>query len=121
MRFGKDHTGVFIRGDDAYHFWVTLERHLTGQASVIDQAGLKRLQEILASSNEHKPQKGRQNLCGFAECNLGREGAHYLIYGCIEEPIGCCSNQEDVLAEEPDATFEEVEEDKCPICSGDEN
>lgn len=117
MRFGQDATGVFIRGDNAYHYWLALERQLSGQGTVVDLATLKRLQEILASSNEHQPQKGRQNLRDFAQCTLGREGAHYLIYGLIEEPVGCCSVQEDVLSEEPHATFEEVEKEKCPICS----
>lgn len=43
---------------------------------------------------------------------------HCLIYGRLDEPIGCCfwSGREDVLAEEPDATFKPVDAANCPIC-----
>jgi hypothetical protein len=46
---------------------------------------------------------------------------HYLIWGHYykEKPIGCTwgkSGQQDVLSEEPHATFTRYSPKKCPIC-----
>ncbi len=44
---------------------------------------------------------------------------HYLIMCGSKEPIGCCSGErgkEDVLAEEPMATFVPVDPENCHIC-----
>lgn len=42
---------------------------------------------------------------------------HYLIIGAyIQKPIGCTWDRLDVLFEEPEATFEEIDPDQCPVC-----
>jgi hypothetical protein len=43
---------------------------------------------------------------------------HYLIFvpDLPKEPVGCTNDKEDVLCEEPDATFREVEIGDCSIC-----
>ncbi len=52
---------------------------------------------------------------------LNKLKLHYLIFTkYIKEPIGCtCGRQgkQDVLCEEPTATFKLVPIWKCPICS----
>ncbi len=46
---------------------------------------------------------------------------HYLIIGkYINEPIGCTcgkKGKEEVLEEEPGATFRRISKKKCPICN----
>lgn len=54
------------------------------------------------------------------EQRTSKEESHYLIYTPYSksEPVGCCSDKEDALAEEPHAKFEEVEKNECKICKG---
>lgn len=57
-------------------------------------------------------------LKALVHLHSGENDPHCLIYGSSTEPIGCCSwsAREDVLAEEPDATFRPVDAAACPIC-----
>lgn len=48
------------------------------------------------------------------------EPSHHLIIGkYIEEPIGCTYGPpfDDVLFEEPGATFQKCDPENCPICN----
>jgi hypothetical protein len=115
MRFEGDHTGLFIRGDDAYHFQFAIKAVLSGRATQIERPVLERLSELLSSTNEATDQKGRQNISPFEECTRGREGVHYYIISQILKgvAVGCCYVRDDT--EDPGATFVEVH-GKCTIC-----
>ncbi|MFI5296913.1 MAG: hypothetical protein ACHREM_02350 [Polyangiales bacterium] len=73
MKFGDDWTGVFIRGDDAFHFARQLETVLGAAASVPQSAFscevVKGLLSYLDGSREAGPTPiDRQRMKAYDEC-----------------------------------------------------
>lgn len=71
MRFGKDWPGVFIRGDNAFHFSETLRGVLNGNDHQIARRILRGLADLLSSSNVHSglfPGAVPQTLRAFRAC-----------------------------------------------------
>ena len=54
---------------------------------------------------------------GFDQ-RISEQESHYLIFTPYskKEAIGCCTDKEDALAEEPNAIFERVNKSECKIC-----
>jgi hypothetical protein len=77
MKFGDDWTGVFFRGDEAYHYGMALKTMLDTLPTTADHESspafakmvLKGLVDTLVSCNEHTIDKATvQKLRGFVEC-----------------------------------------------------
>lgn len=51
MSFGNDHTGLFIRGDDCFNFWIHLRN--VKSDDFITNSVIDSLKELLASTNDN--------------------------------------------------------------------
>ena len=68
MKFGDDWTGIFIRGDNAFHFAMILEGFINHPEDPIARAAITGLLETLRDSNEATTTVGPQRLKPFSEC-----------------------------------------------------
>jgi hypothetical protein len=69
MRFGDDWTGVFIRGDQAFFFALSLREVLENPSEMdfIRRKALESIAALLESSNEQGAIEDRQNMVPFDE------------------------------------------------------
>ena len=52
VKFGNDHAGLFIRGDNAFGFWLSLNAMLDNESDKLDENTLTRLSDLLNACDE---------------------------------------------------------------------
>jgi hypothetical protein len=68
VKFGKDWTGVFIRGDEVFGLLLALEQSLDPLADGLALLQVQSFLDVLRSSNENNKSKSVQFLKDIEEC-----------------------------------------------------